>query len=96
MKNIKQSIIEVYKVDPSERSRVRLIVEARQAFCYFCRKYTKERLSDIGEVVGVNHSSVTYSSQAYAILLMYPEVRTLADQVESKIKSYGMQDVINK
>ena len=93
---IKEIISEVYGVDLTKKTRDRRFVEARQAFCYFCRNYTRMGVVEIGNEIGLKHSTVSYGSQAYADLLMYPEVRTLAEQVESKIKSYGMQDVINK
>lgn len=85
---LKEIISEVYGVDLTKRTRDRRYVEARQAFCYFCRKYTQMGVVEIGDEIGLKHPTVSYGAQAYADLLMYPEVRTLAEQVETKIKSY--------
>ena len=85
MERIKQAIIEVYKIDPATKSKVRPVSEARQAFCYFCRKHTTFTSRSIGKAVGITHGSVLYNAKAYADLLMYEKIRLLAEEIECKV-----------
>lgn len=85
MNRIKQAIIEVYKIDPATPSKVRPVSEARQAFCYFCRKYTTKTTREIGDAVGITHGSVLYNAKAYDDLLMYEKIRVLAGEIECKV-----------
>lgn len=71
---IKQIVSDVYGVDMTNRTRDRCFVEARQAFCYFCRLMTSIGLDEIGEAVGINHSTVTYGAKHYGEILRYPDV----------------------
>lgn len=93
MERIKDAVIEVYKIDPATKSKVRPVSEARQAFCYFCRKYTKFTSRSIGEAVGITHGSVLYNAKAYGNLLMYEKIRVLAGEIEFVL---GVNDEVKK
>jgi chromosomal replication initiation ATPase DnaA len=42
------------------RSRVSQIVDARSLYCYLAKKNTKYNFREIGEVIGIVHSSVIW------------------------------------
>ena len=79
---IKDIVSDVYGLDFTKKTRQREYVEARQAFCYFCRLLTDLGLSDIGEVVGYDHSTVTYAAKHYGEILNYPDVKTRCLKIE--------------
>lgn len=94
---IKQIVSEVYGVDMTNRTRDRRFVEARQAFCYFCRLMTILGLDEIGEAVGINHSTVTYGAKHYGEILHYPDVNERYEAIKVRLinekpQDNGMQD----
>ena len=89
---IKEIISEVYGVDLTKKTRDRRFVEARQAFCYFCRNYTRKGVIEIGNEIGLKHSTVSYSTRHYYDILHYADVKERYLQIIAKIEKYGLQD----
>ena len=92
---LKEIISEVYGVDLTKRTRDRRFVEARQAFCFFCREYTKMGVVEIGNEIGLKHSTVSYGTRHYYDILHYADVKERYDKIIDKIEQNGKITEIN-
>lgn len=76
------------------RCRMRHIVEARRAVCYHAYKYTGLTTIEIGELINLNHSSVTHHKAEYFRMMETdPKVRlyhqTLTRMIKERNDNFG-------
>lgn len=71
-KPVKEHILDVvlnrYNVTLDQlksKARFKNIVKARQAYSFFCRKYTNYSLQKIGETTARDHATVLYSARVF-------------------------------
>jgi len=63
------------------------LVEARQLFAVFMRKYTKHTLSKIGEILNKTHATVISSEKHIADLYLTDSIlRGKYDRIEKRVK----------
>ena len=58
---IVSKVTEIPVASIMSRSRLRALASCKQIYCYLCRKYTKYSVQNIGNYIGYNHATVTYS-----------------------------------
>lgn len=75
LSKIYNAVTKVYGVTLSDKTRKRHNVEARQAFCFFARTRTKEKMVTIGTAIGINYATVNYGATHYYELLHYPDIK---------------------
>ena len=63
MTAIKNIVEQVFETDLSTRNRNEMRVLARKAYCYLMRRYTDCSLTEIGDSIGLNHSTVIHHSK---------------------------------
>lgn len=86
MYEIKQAVCEFYliseeEIDAAHRTRKRLTVFARHAFCFFAHKYTRASLSSIQRRIGYgDHTTVLHAVRKMEQIALGPS--RLADEIE--------------
>lgn len=85
MDEIRLAVMYIYNVDPCNLSRKRQYAEARQAFCYYARRYTNYSLRAIGQYIGVTHSAVIHDASTYYSLLRYRAIYKKAMEIDSRL-----------
>ena len=69
------------------KARWRAIVEARQIFCYICRKLLPLSLRQIGNVINKDHATVLHSVKAIENrIFVYPNEKTFIDNLMITVK----------
>lgn len=63
MTKIRNIVEQVFETDLSTPSRNEMRVLARKAYCYLMRRYTDCSLTEIGDSIGLNHSTVIHHSK---------------------------------
>lgn len=63
MTQIRNIVESVFETDLSTSSRNEMRVLARKAYCYLMRRYTDCSLTEIGDSIGLNHSTVIHHSK---------------------------------
>ncbi len=62
-------VLKIPIADIKSKSREGELPDARKLYCLFAREYTKKTLREIGELVNIDHATVTYASKQARILM---------------------------
>jgi len=87
IEHLKQSVCEVFQVQwksITNKNRSRMIVMARQIFCYLLRDHSRSiSFSNIGDILHRDHTTILYSVKTIedAIFIKDPIVTDYLDQV---------------
>lgn len=91
---------QLYDVTPDQiisQNRKRHIVEARQLFCYLCRRELKLTFAGIGRIIHRDHSSIMHGVAAYQNLIDYDKhTRTTWSKSISLLGDYSLQRITIK
>ena len=75
------------------RKRYRELVAARQLYCYVARKMTKENTTSVAKFIGIDHSTVSYSTKNVNRLLSVKD-EYINKEIIKKIE-FLVENVVN-
>lgn len=87
LEEIKNMVEKMTGIKIDKKTRERDIVIARSIYYYFARKYTRESLQKITEMVGRNHSTLYNAIEKLPIHMEYdPFFKDVFEKIQDKFK----------
>ena len=83
---IREIVEGVFQVDISSKCRQRRYVNARFAYCHFCREYTLESLANVGNLIDRDHATVLHALKQYHIAKRYDGYLNYHNLVQARIR----------